>query len=410
MCGLAGIVGTEINWSTYKTFLRAAQMSVYRGHHSTGVADFIPSDKRDQVCRYYKTLTPADTFFERGGKFEQMFEKPRYIGKKRVFKPPVAILAHARAATQGAINAQNAHPFHCGHIVGMHNGTVKEEFEGREKYDTDSEAIFQFMGIHGEEATIKMLRDFKFGRAAYALTWLNLKDNTFNVIRNTERPLSYVNHKDLDVVVYASDIRLLQLMTERDGAWEYPQSFAADRQVKLNLWEKEILKKPIIIDYYVSPVYKAPTIVENSNSTLYSALPPPPAPLPSPKPNMYKANSVVVGSSVIKMEDVLKFNPFRAKFNHREQGKKQTVQVSKNVSFILDHFQQVLRKGCYSCGAVAELKDETFHMHNPNDYICAECFKEPTIRDAATVDSHIDMVERLEAKLSRKNQQQGVIH
>lgn len=98
------------------------------------------------------------------------------------------VIAHARAATQGKIIKENSHPFHVGHLLGVHNGTVTGTFKNREKYDTDSEAIYHNILEMGVEAALKGI-DTDATTLAYALVWLDTKDKTINIIRNNMRPL-----------------------------------------------------------------------------------------------------------------------------------------------------------------------------------------------------------------------------
>jgi hypothetical protein len=119
-------------------------------------------------------------------------------------------IGHNRLATKGGVNAVNAHPYHYGHIVGAHNGTLdalswKELDEALgEKTDVDSQAIFMHMAKFGVEATISKLT------GAWALVWYDQEEGTLNFLRNNQRPFWYAYNKECNRVFWASEWRTME--------------------------------------------------------------------------------------------------------------------------------------------------------------------------------------------------------
>lgn len=94
-----------------------------------------------------------------------------------------AMFGHNRYATQGAINAVNAHPFTHGHITLAHNGTLRNQslLPDSEKFEVDSENICYSINKIGVKETVKRLN------GAFALIWFDSEKLTMNILRNSER-------------------------------------------------------------------------------------------------------------------------------------------------------------------------------------------------------------------------------
>lgn len=213
MCGLTALIGTDIEQVHVLAFQKLAQLSALRGQDSVGFFDFhLRPARNEKECRYYKELGSAGLYFGEGGRWDNSFYWNRYFTKKNVFNAPVVMVAHARAATKGAVEKKNAHPFHRGDILGVHNGTIHNTFENREKFDTDSEALFAYMNANGEAKGLDMVN--QLWSAAYALLWVNLKERTFNIARSQERTLFYTKHKHKDVAFLSSDKLFLQAVLQ----------------------------------------------------------------------------------------------------------------------------------------------------------------------------------------------------
>jgi hypothetical protein len=135
---------------------------------------------------------------------------------------PITV-GHVRAATQGIVSTENAHPFCITRedgtsVVGVHNGTI---FNWRNKEDADnfkvdSEWIFHMIAKHGVDA-------FKHFEGAYALVWYDdLYPGKILMTRNKDRPLHYMLTQDRKTMFGASEVGMLGWCTQRNSF--YPKT------------------------------------------------------------------------------------------------------------------------------------------------------------------------------------------
>jgi predicted glutamine amidotransferase len=198
MCGLVGVAG-DIGFKTKDAFKDLLVFDSVRGKHSTGIAF---AGKGDRI-RLVKAV--GDPFC--------LFRESEFTDEMKTWGK--LLLGHNRHATKGKITAENAHPFEFDNIVGAHNGTLHyssiPKLFDHHKYETDSQAIFSHINRHGiEDAITKM-------RGAWALTWLNVRDNTINLLRNSERPLHYAYTEDMKALFWSSEVGILRCVLARHG-------------------------------------------------------------------------------------------------------------------------------------------------------------------------------------------------
>lgn len=195
MCGHVGIAG-NLQFADEARIKKLLIFDYFRGPDSTGFAAVTPGGgyKVAKIASH-----PIDLFDSKS------FEQACNGYHSSIF------LGHNRAATRGKVNAVNAHPFVCGHIIGAHNGTLDKSSHDAlnkaigEDTEVDSEAIFKSIEIFGIEETVKMLS------GAWALVWVDLKERTLNWLRNKERSFWYAYEGNLDRVVWASEFRMIDL-------------------------------------------------------------------------------------------------------------------------------------------------------------------------------------------------------
>ena len=184
-------------------------MDTIRGVHSTGMISV--SDCKDATATWFKDdVTGYD--FVRGKVGGKMIDDHRQLS---------AMMGHNRAATLGAVNRQNAHPFRVNNIILMHNGTLRTtaNLRGNGLYDVDSNVIAHSIDCDGVEETVKKLN------GAFALAWYDLADGTVNFCRNDERPLwfgkveepSHYKLNPNNMWVYASELGMLKWLAGRNG-------------------------------------------------------------------------------------------------------------------------------------------------------------------------------------------------
>lgn len=199
MCGLVGVAGT-LEGKHERAFETLLALDTFRGVHSTGLF---------RVKRYLNE--EVDLLKEVGTPWEGLFRLKEYKG---FYTPWSKILAgHNRAATIGEVTKENAHPFQIGKIVGMHNGTLRDQslLDDHKDFEVDSENIIHCIDKIGAEETIAKLH------GAYALVWYNMEEKQLNFIRNHERPLKYVFSEDGKALFWASEEWMLTGALARCG-------------------------------------------------------------------------------------------------------------------------------------------------------------------------------------------------
>jgi predicted glutamine amidotransferase len=195
MCGLVGVAG-NLEYKDEALMKRLLIFDYLRGPDSTGMAAIAINGDAKIAKIASHPIDLADT-----AKFKD-------ICKGSTSK---AFLGHNRLATRGGVNAVNAHPYHYGHIIGAHNGTLeyscKAALEAKleEKFDVDSQALYAAIAAFGIEETISMIKEGKDSHSgAWALTWYDQTKGTINFLRNQHRPLWYGWSKDFKKIIWGS--------------------------------------------------------------------------------------------------------------------------------------------------------------------------------------------------------------
>jgi hypothetical protein len=218
-------------------------MDAIRGPHSTGLA-VVDDNKKVQCIK--SAVTPLD--------FLDM-KKPDLVFKSHINR---VLIGHNRYATKGAINSINAHPFEHGNIIGVHNGTLRNQsLLAESKYfDVDSENIIHSLDNEGTEATVKKLN------GAYAREWWDKAAERLNFIRNHERTLHYTLTGDGKTLFWASEPLMLATALDRRNIvygdiLPFTEDFLYQFDMQLNLRVAPVLEKPTVrkLDKYV---YVAP--------------------------------------------------------------------------------------------------------------------------------------------------------
>lgn len=132
-------------------------------------------------------------------------------------------VGHNRAATEGKVTDDNAHPFTVysedpvtatsGMVIGVHNGTLNgwKSREDAKGFSVDSEWAFTRIARDGVDA-------FKKFYGAYCFVWTDDRvDDRFFIARNDQRPMHFAYMKDGDRMLFASEAGMLSWLAERNN-------------------------------------------------------------------------------------------------------------------------------------------------------------------------------------------------
>lgn len=205
MCGLIGMVGT-LEHKHKMAMLDLFFLDTLRGKDSTGLT----SVDKDKNVLTRKMTIPGYEFIEIP------------VVRNAMKHNDQLWMGHNRFKTTGDVSRANAHPFEVldedGDVllVGAHNGTLhnkyKLEDQLKEKYETDSEALFNwFVEAPNYKDAVKELK------GAWSLTFWDATSDTLHFLRNAERPMTYAYTKDRKVLVWASEPWMIINACRRNG-------------------------------------------------------------------------------------------------------------------------------------------------------------------------------------------------
>lgn len=335
-----------------------------RGMHSTGVAVVERFDSKIYMAK------------EIGHPFNLLMTQEYTDLMNKACK---VIIGHNRYATMGKHTVDNAHPFAFDKVVGAHNGTLDKwairELDDYEKFDTDSEAIFNTINNKGIAKTVDVME------GAWALTWYDKEKNTINFLRNSKRPLHYAYSEDHCTLIWASEVEMLKMVIARSYkkikdedifkvaddthiSWQVPKSF--NDKFEQPTMVTRTGRTRVLAPY----VYKAGQYVANNGGdfladdySVYSSA-------PGSSVNGKKNNTgVVVQFTGKKRADTTKFRPpYKS-----HDGKV----LNKNM------FADLISNGCVFCGKadmtwgdfISPLKT----VDGNTAFLCEECYNDDEI-------------------------------
>lgn len=208
MCGQCGIFTNFITQGEMRFFKKMLLLNQDRGFHSTGIVAVTKAREETLKGGRKKKYAPQEMNYKEPRcahdflVYEDLDKKHK---KKSIFDglQKQLIFGHCRHATVGKINTENAHPFVAGDIVGVHNGTIKKDFEGSKDYETDSEAFFNLINKVGLKKALEEVESYS--QTAYAIVYVHRKEGTLNIIRNADRPLKMAYNKNKNLLAWSSE-------------------------------------------------------------------------------------------------------------------------------------------------------------------------------------------------------------
>lgn len=275
MCGIAGILGGKTKKAerafnpTILKYLMLSQDS--RGRDNCGV--------------FYKALNEEK---ERKNAIAWGFEgDPEgttktfkdFLGKRELlpFSAPYQVIAHSRKGSIGGGSRDNAHPFKCGNIIGVHNGTIRN-WENLMEYldvditdiECDSEALFKaisegkrddLLKYHGGAATL-VWTDLETG---YTYLWVSGTKNTYDSVVTADRDF-HIWQTKAGIYFSSESTPLLtaRLLVEPGFEIKRPQTLACN---KLFIFDGDTLVETITVDRepYTKPIISGNVGVKKEN-------------------------------------------------------------------------------------------------------------------------------------------------
>lgn len=260
MCGLVGFAqATFASHQMKELFKQMLYVDTLRGHHATGVAAIDSLNNKSDI---HKRALPGPAFLADPATDDKLFH---YRHNYNIY------IGHNRWATAGkADDDNNAHPFEHGHIIGAHNGSIRDRtlLEDHTSFAVDSDNVFYHMALNGLADTIKKLD------GAFVLTWYDKDEKTLNFIRNDERPLTFA--RTSEGVIWASERMMLEWMVRRHKNIKFlklkgPEEGAIEEDAIFDLPEYTHLSVPFDGRAFGIPklkTYQKPTFTKRSAVTM----------------------------------------------------------------------------------------------------------------------------------------------
>lgn len=208
MCGIVGVAG-PLGHEHMKMFKDLLLMDVVRGEDSTGVLQVDEGRSSYDIarcsghpCNLWDKVT-KDSLFNWDGLVAY---------KSRI------LLGHNRYTTSGNSWVEDPHPFDFENVCGVHNGTLTSTYDlhNEKEYDIDSEALYSEINHNGIESAWEKL----WGAAA--LVFWDKRDDTINLIRNSERSLYLLHDEEKGILYWASEAWMLNGVIHRSKTILHP--------------------------------------------------------------------------------------------------------------------------------------------------------------------------------------------
>lgn len=257
MCGIYAILTKQdkLDPRDLSAFWDMAILTQLRGTDSSGIFAVSPRKSPHIV----KCVGPSFNLFA-----ERNFNSWYEFAKEKA----VAIVGHGRSATQGNIIKKNAHPFQTEHITLVHNGTISFGLDNKEG-EVDSAALCAAIASEGLEKTLNKIH------GSYALVIHDAKENSIKIVRNTSRPLAYLETNSA-IYILSENSALEYLAARTMHITGQVHSFEPMRLYTFNLETKQCISQkleyqPLFEPKKLIPISPQKTEPVQDNKSIYSA-------------------------------------------------------------------------------------------------------------------------------------------
>jgi hypothetical protein len=168
-------------------FQQLMTVAQFRGRDGAGVA--MAPTTRNKEYGVVRTTGTAD----------DLVHSATFENKLKEMIKASCLIGHARYPTQGGMTIADAHPVIAGHIIGVHNGTMKK-VAGQTVTPTDHDTVMFYDSVCriGIEETVKS------SAGEYCFVWADKNDFSLNFLRNSKRPLYFGHYSDNTATIYWS--------------------------------------------------------------------------------------------------------------------------------------------------------------------------------------------------------------
>lgn len=379
MCGLFGAAGPNLSAKDKDAVTVLGNLTRSRGKDSTGIFTVTrPTTGKNSA---FKVKT-----------YKQLQESPVFMASKAVQnmlqENPFVIGGHCRFATHGKVNLSNAHPFNCGHFVGMHNGVIQPLYD-KVNDKTDSRVLFENMQALGVVKGIKSGLDV----GDMALVFINKSNGTLNYFRNDGRPLFIGIEEKKKKFFWASQKDFLEFI-HKNGGVRFADIYSVSPYILHSIDMKsmrptltEIKGEPRSVllpqDYWQGYPY----MKEESSSTIVG----PVKPGITPSLGLYTRTIVEVKDGKVEVRSAVPITARRETTvppSPNEEEKEHTPALryrhhDGKFLGITQAAQLVIGKDCScdSCGAKTHSLIRPIFWLSDKSWICEECFDTKEIKE-----------------------------